>query len=96
MNEEHSFKTGYKCEHSKFNVEENDSFISIEDISNSKQTCRKWTESDAHVDNTILSVITVGFFCFLYSEKLFRNNSIKCSDNDFQQEVNCLIGTEKK
>lgn len=83
MNEEHSFKTGYKCEHSKFNVEEDDSFISIEDISNSKQTCRKWTESDVHVDNTILSVITIGFFCFLYSEKLFRNNSIKCSDNDF-------------
>lgn len=83
MNEEHSFKTGYKCEHSKFNVEENDSFISIEDISNSKQTCRKWTESDAHVDYTILSVIAVGFFCFLYSEKIFRNSSIKCSDNDF-------------
>lgn len=71
MNEEHSFKTGYKCEHSKFNVEEDDSFISTEDISNSKQTCRKWTESDAHVDNTILSVITVGFSCFLYSEKIF-------------------------
>lgn len=65
MNEEQSFKIGYKCEHSEFNVEEDDSFISIDDISNSKNTCRKCTESDAHVDNTIFWVRTVWFFFLL-------------------------------
>lgn len=34
MNEEYLFKIGYKCEYSKFNVEEDDLFILIEDIFN--------------------------------------------------------------